>query len=249
MLINEVAKLSGISIRTLHYYDEIGLLVPTKNYSTNYREYTDDHLDRLQQILFYKELNFPLKHIQIILDSPEFNVIENLKKQRQLLLEKKKKLKLIVELIDKTIASKEGELSMSNQEKFESFKTKLIEDNELKFGDEIRKQHGEQSVMAAYGKLKDMTEEQFNDAQQLEIQLFNRLRENLESMQEKSFLLEIAELHKRWLAFYWPKYTKEAHLGLSQIYMYDERFKQYYDSNAGEGAADLLIKSIEVYTK
>ena len=249
MLINEVAKLSGVSIRTLHYYDEIGLLVPIKNHSTNYREYTDDHLDRLQQILFYKELNFPLKHIQIILDSPEFNIIENLKKQRQLMLEKQKKLKSIVELIDKTIASKEGELSMSNQEKFESFKVKLIEENELKFGEEIRKQHGEQSVMAAYGKLKDMTEAQFNAAQQLELQLFNRLQENLNSKQENLFLLEIAELHKRWLGFYWPKYTKEAHLGLSQIYMYDERFKQYYDSNAGDGAADLLIKSIEVYTK
>lgn len=249
MLINEVAKISGVSIRTLHYYDEIGLLVPTKNKSTNYREYNDEHLDCLQQILFYKELNFPLKRIQELLESPDYNVVENLKKQRQLMVEKQKKLVSILELIDKTIKSKEGAISMTNLDKFEIFKTKLIEENELSFGEEIRKQHGEQSVKAAYGKLKDMTEEQFNAAKQLELQLFYRLKENLNSKEDESYLLEIAELHKRWLGFYWPKYTKEAHLGLSQIYMYDERFKQYYDSNVGEGAADLLIKSIETYTK
>ena len=249
MLINEVATLSGVSIRTLHYYDEIGLLVPIKNPLTNYREYSEEHLDRLQQILFYKELDFKLKHIQALLDSPDYNVLENLEKQRQLMLEKQKKLNSIIELIDKTIKSKEGELNMSNQEKFEGFKTKLIEENEVRFGEEIRKQHGEQSVMAAYGKLKEMTEEQFNAAQQLEMQLFNRLKENLHSEEEESYLLEIAELHKRWLVFYWPKYTKEAHLGLSEIYKYDERFKQYYNSNAGDGATELLIKSIEAYTK
>lgn len=249
MLINEVAKLSGVSVRTLHYYDEIGLLVPIKNKMTSYREYNDEHLDRLQQILFYKELNYSLKQIKTIINNEEFNIIESLKIQKKLILEKQQKLQSIMKLIDKTIASKEGDCTMSNQEKFESFKKELIEKNESMFGEEIRQKHGENSVIAAYGKLKNMTEEQYNASLQLEKQLFTRLNETLHMDTNEDLLLEIAELHKRWLTFYWPKYTKEAHLGLSQIYMYDERFKQYYDSNVDVGATNLLIKSIELYTK
>ncbi len=87
--IKEVADMAGISVRMLHHYDKIGLLDPESVSAAGYRLYSDENLDRLQQILFFKELNFPLQEIKIILDSPNFNKKEALETHRQLLLEKK----------------------------------------------------------------------------------------------------------------------------------------------------------------
>ena len=88
MRVKEVADLVGISVRTLHYYDEIGLLTPEKTTESGYRLYTDDDLEKLQQILFFKELGFPLKKIKEIINSPSFDRHEALVLQRKMLLDK-----------------------------------------------------------------------------------------------------------------------------------------------------------------
>ena len=250
MKINEVAKLSGVSIRTLHYYDEIGLLSPSKDEVSNYRLYTEKDLDILQQILFFRELQYPLVHIKQILTDESFDLIESLMRQKEQLLNKQKQLEQIVSLIDKTIKTKRGDSTMSNEEKFNAFKQNLIEQNEESYGEEIRQQYGEESVLASYGKLKEMTEDQYEAVKQLELQLFNRLKEGLEVQSPtKDLMLEIAELHKRWLSFYWVKYSESAHAGLAHMYLLDERFTQYYDDRVMPGATKLLVDCIHLYTK
>ena len=98
--------------------------------------------------------------------------------------------------------------------------------------------------------VKNMTEEQYEAAQQLEKMLLERLGEAMEEGDPTSELaLEVAELHKRWLSFYWPKYTKEAHLGLAQIYLADERFITYYDSRVAQNATQFLTACIAHFTK
>ena len=248
--INEVAKLSGVSIRTLHYYDEIGLLSPQKDESSNYRLYTKNDLDTLQQILFYRELQYPLMDIKDILTDESFNLIESLIRQKEQLLNKQRQLEQIICLIDKTIKSKRGELEMTNEEKFTVFKQNLIEQNEENYGEEIRHHFGEETVLASYGKLKEMTEEQYEAVKKLELQLFERLREGV-AVQPPSedLMLEIAELHKRWLSFYWVKYSENAHAGLAHMYLLDERFTQYYDDRVMPGATKLLVDCIHLYTK
>lgn len=250
MLINELVKLSGVSARTLRYYDEIGLLKPSMVEQNGYRQYNQCDIDRLQQILFYRELDFKLEQIKVLLEDKNFNVKEALINQQALLEQKRNYLDGLLETIDKTIQTMEGEITMTNEQKFEAFKNKLIEDNEQAYGQEIREKYGEEMVQASNNQLKQMTEAQYEAVQQLEQQLFARLKEALVSGDAATDIaMEVAELHKRWLSFYWAKYTKEAHVGLAQMYIYDERFTNYYDSRVGQGATQFLYDAIVAYAK
>ena len=250
LLINELVKLSGVSARTLRYYDEIGLLKPSMVAQNGYRMYSQLDIDRLQQILFYRALDFKLEQIKRLLENPDFEVKEALKQQQKLLEQKRSYVDGLLQTITQTIDTMEGEITMTNEQKFEAFKQNLIEENEQKYGEEIREKYGEQQVLEGYGKLKDMTEEQYEAVRQLEQQLFARLQEALVENDAKSEVaMEAAELHKRWLSFYWKKYTKEAHVGLAQMYLYDDRFTAYYDNQVGEGATRLLHDAIVAYTK
>ena len=105
--INEVSKLTGVSIRMLHHYDKIRLLEPSKRTDSNYRMYNDDDIARLYQILLFKELEFPLQEIKQILDDKDFNRKEALKAQRNLIFKKKQRLERILESIDDTIENLE----------------------------------------------------------------------------------------------------------------------------------------------
>ena len=250
MYIKELAQLTGVSTRTLRYYDEIGLLKPIKDPQTQYRKYTQAHIDKLQQILFFKEFDLPLVVIKEIIHAPNFDQKEALINHKELLIKKQQRIKKLVELIDRTIDSLEGESSMSNEEKFKLFKEKLIKDNEAKYGEELREKYSEWSIMESYGKIKDLTEEQYAAVNELERNLFERLKEAMELGDASSHVAaEVAELHKRWLSFYWTKYTKEAHLGLEQMYKYDERFTAYYDQNVAKGATEFLAAAIVHYTR
>jgi len=250
MYIHELAKLSGVSTRTLRYYDEIGLLVPLKKEDTGYRVYNQQQIDRLQQILFYRELDMPLAQIKEILDSEKFEQLESLYHHHEALQQKQQHVNRLLETITLTIQSIEEGIIMTNEQKFEAFKQQVIDDNEKKYGKEAREKHGEESVLASYGMVKNMTEEQYEAAQQLEKMLLERLGEAMEEGDSTSELaLEVAELHKRWLSFYWPKYTKEAHAGLAQIYLADERFIVYYDSRVAQNATKFLTACITHFTK
>ena len=249
MKINEVAQISGVSIRTLRYYDEIGLLSPSKDEISKYRLYKEKDIETLQQILFYRELKYSLTEIKEILTDETYDLLKSLTTQKEQLLKKQKRLEKIICLIEKTIESKKGDFVMTNEEKFNVLKQKIINQNEENYGEELRQQYGEEIIFATYGKIKEMTEAQYEAVNQLELQLFERLKEglNVQSPSEE-LMLEIAELHKRWLSFYWVKYSESAHAGLAQMYLLDERFIEYYDSRVMPGATKLLVDCINLYT-
>lgn len=121
MKVKEVADLVGISVRTLHHYDEIGLLTPKETTNSGYRLYSDEDLETLQQILFFKELDFPLKKIKEIISSPSFDRQEALQLHRKMLLEKRRRIDKMIATIDKTTQYSKGEIQMSNKEKFTGF--------------------------------------------------------------------------------------------------------------------------------
>ncbi|KEK13161.1 MerR family transcriptional regulator [Lysinibacillus fusiformis] len=247
--IQELAQLSGVSTRTLRYYDEIGLLKPARTNEAGYRFYGQSEVDLLQQILFYRALDMKLATIQDIIQAPHFQHSEALKSHKAALLKRKEQLETILQTVEKTILSIEGERPMSNEEKFNGFKEKLIEDNENKYGQEIRAKYGDKTVDASNAKLMNMTEEQFQAMQQLEQQMFERLTEAMELGDATSDIaMEVAELHKRWLSFSWKEYSKEAHAGLAQMYIADERFTAYYDERSVVGAAQFLHDAIVAYT-
>jgi len=146
--INEIAKIVKISTRTLRYYDQIGLLEPSIHNNANYRIYTDDDIDLLQQILFYKQLGFKLLDIKSILNKPDFNFEEALVKHKDFLIMEKERISKLIKTINTTISYRKGETMMSNNEKFEGFKTELINRNEKEYGNELRDKYSSEIIDA-----------------------------------------------------------------------------------------------------
>ncbi|WP_243300216.1 MerR family transcriptional regulator [Bacillus litorisediminis] len=246
--IQKLSRLAGVSTRTLRYYDEIGILKPARMNSSGYRIYGQAEVDMLQQILFYKELGVSLDQIKQILSDPNFNSLNALREHHQQLLDKRKQLDFLIANVQKTIDAKEGRMTMSDREKFEGFKKKMIEDNEKKYGEEIREKYGEDTVKKSYEKFKNMTEEEYEEVTRLGQAVNDTLSEAIKTGDPGSRLAQkAAELHKQWLTFYWPEYSKEAHAGLGQMYVDDERFKAYYDQ-VHPNAAEFLRDAILIYT-
>lgn len=246
--VQKLAQLAGVSSRTLRYYDEIGILKPARINSSGYRIYGQKEVDRLQQILFYRELGISLDQIKEIITAPAFNAADALKEHREKLLEKRKQLDLLITNVDKTIASVEGRTKMSDKEKFEGFKKKMIEDNEKQYGKEIREKYGDETVDKSNAKLMNMTQEEHEAVTKLAEEVSSTLAQAMKTGDPAGELAQkAAGLHKQWITFYWNEYSREAHAGLAEMYVADERFKAYYDK-IRPGAAEFLRDAILIYT-
>jgi len=246
--VQKLAKLAGVSPRTLRYYDEIGILKPARINSSGYRIYGQSEVDKLQQILFYRELGVALDKIKEILNSPSFDSIKALREHREKLLKKREQIDLLIANVEKTIALREGRIEMSDKEKFEGFKQRMIDENEKKYGKEIREKYGDDTVDKSNAKFLNMTEEQYEEFKKLEVLLNETLKEAFETGDPAGELAQkAAHLHKQWLSYTWPSYSKEAHAGVAQMYVDDERFKAYYDKEQ-PGMAEFLRDAIFIYT-
>jgi len=246
--IQKLGRLAGISTRALRYYDEIDMLKPARLNSSGYRIYGQAEVDRLQQILFYKELGIGLEEIKAIVTSPSFDGEKALLQHRQKLLEKRIQLDQLIANVDKTLAQKEGRITMENKERFEGFKQQLVNENEKSFGKEIREKYGNEQVDHSNQIIKNMTEEQHTEIEKLGAKVISVLEEAFATGDPAGQLAQkAADLHRQWLSFYWGSYTKEAHAGVAQMYVDDERFTAYYDKNQ-PGAAVFLRDAILIYT-
>ncbi len=246
--VQKLANIAGVSTRTLRYYDEIGILKPARINSSGYRIYGKKEVDQLQQILFYRELDVGLDSIKEILSSPSFNSSNALKDHRKKLLTKREQLDMLIANIDKTIEAAEGRIIMNDQEKFEGFKQKMIDANEEKYGKEIREKYGNSVVNESNNKLKGLTQEQYAEFEKLSLSVNETLKEAMATGDPTSELgQKAADLHRQWLSYTWGSYNKQAHAGLAQMYVDDERFKAYYDK-IQPGAAEFLRDAILVYT-
>ncbi|HYE83386.1 MAG TPA: MerR family transcriptional regulator [Clostridia bacterium] len=246
--VQRLAKLAGVSTRTLRYYDEIGILKPARINSSGYRIYGEKEVDRLQQILFYRELGVSLDSIREIVTAPSFDGVKALREHREKLLEKREQLDLLITNVDKTMALTEGRIKMNDREKFEGFKQKLIDDNEKKYGKEIREKYGKDTVEKSNNKMRNMTQEQYEAVTKLGEELMKTLAEAFKTGDPAGDLAQkAAGLHKQWLTFYWDSYSKEAHAGVAQMYVDDERFTAYYDKEQ-PGTAKFLRDAVLIYT-
>jgi DNA-binding transcriptional MerR regulator len=246
--VRKLAALAGISARTLRYYDEFGILKPARINSSGYRIYGQKEVDTLQQILFYRELGVELERIKEIITSPQFDLISALIEHREKLLAKRKQLDLIIANVEKTIAFAEGRTQMSDKEKFEGFKQKMIDENEKKYGKEIREKYGDETVEQSNQRFKNMTKEDFDRLQGLEVKIMETLKESFATGNPAGELAQkTADLHKQWISCSWGSYSKEAHAGLAQMYVDDEQFTGYYDKEQ-PGMAKFLRDAILIYT-
>ncbi|WP_417898303.1 MerR family transcriptional regulator [Bacillus haimaensis] len=246
--VQKLAKIAGITGRTLRYYDEIGILKPARINSSGYRIYGQEEVDRLQQILFYRELEVDLESIRQIMNSPTFDPAHALKEHREKLLTKREQLNLLIANVDQTLAAQEGRITMSDKEKFEAFKQKQIDENEKKYGKEIREKYGEEAVEKSNAKFKGMSQEQHAEGERLGQEILEVLEQAMHTGDPAGDLgQKAAALHHKWLGLYWDSYSKEAHAGLAQMYVDDERFTAYYDKK-NPGTAAFLRDAVFVYT-
>lgn len=242
--IGDLAQVAGISRRALRYYDEIDLLNPTQKTSAGYRLYGEKEVNRLQQVLFYRELGLNLVTIRTILDDPQFDRIQALEEHMRHLMKKQQHLATLLQTLEKSLQEARGEKRMSDKEKFEGFKKELLEKNEQQYGKEIREAYGEEKVEASQAKLINMSEESFAEFDQLGKEILEKLEQAEKTKDPGSELAqEVARLHKQWLLYTWPNYTKEAHANLAQMYVDDPRFGEHY-----QGRAEFLRDAILVFT-
>ncbi|MBM7553492.1 MerR family transcriptional regulator [Thalassobacillus pellis] len=246
--ITKFAKLAGVSSRTLRYYDEIGILKPARINSSGYRIYGPEQVNQLQQILFYRELGMELEKIRNIITSPTFDPAEALSEHRTKLLAKRTKLNKMIASVDQSLAAAEGRITMSDNEKFEAFKQKLVDDNEEKFGEEAREKYGDETVDKSNQKVLGMSEEKYAEVNRIEMEMKEALSKGMAIGDPASEPAQkAADLHRKWLTYFWDKYTKEAHAGVAQMYVDDERFTAYYDHQQ-PGTAEFLRDAVHIYT-
>ena len=244
---NVLAKMSGVSARTLRYYDEIGLLKPVRVAPSGYRIYGQDELDTLQQILFYRELGFPLEEIKKLLSSHGYDREQAFLSHLAELHIKRERLDALINNVAKSIAAMKGETTMSDQEKFEGFKQSLVDENERKYGVEIRGKYGDAAIDESNAKLMGLTQEQYDEGERIRVEMETALKAAFDDGDPAGELAQKAcELRHQWLCVYYPKYSKEYHKGLGEMYVADERFRSNYDKLA-PGCAEFLRDAINIY--
>lgn len=240
MKISEVAKLSGVTVRTLHYYDEIGLLKPSKTTEAGYRMYSIEDLEKLQQILFFRELDFPLNEIKEIMINPKYDKIEALNKHKELLIEKRKRIDGLVTLIDKTI---KGDNNMS----FKEFDNSKIEENKRKYSEEVKKRWGNTEAYKEYEKkTTSYDENSWNTINEEMAKILKEFADNRDKDVNSDIVQSLVEKWRGYITLNFYNCTKEILSCLGLMYIGDERFKENIDKY-GEGTSEFMAKAIEIY--
>ncbi|HJA40537.1 MAG TPA: MerR family transcriptional regulator [Firmicutes bacterium] len=246
--IQALSQLAGISTRTLRYYDEIGLLKPAYTTEAGYRMYEETQVNLLQEILFFRSLDFSLQKISQLIGHSNHNRLNILCEQRRLLLERKKTLDQMIETIEQTIQDEKGEIKMTDAQKFVALKERQIQENEKKYGKELRDKYGNDVMDAANERLKQMDETIFQSTKRLEKEILHQLEKAFQTGDPSGEEAKIlAQMHKIWICRYWDTYTKKAHAGLAQTYVDDIRMKKYYDPD-DRGLAKFLRDAIWIDT-
>lgn len=246
--VKAVSELTGISARTLRYYDTINLLKPHHYTESGYRMYSSEELDRLQLILFYKSLQFSLEEIKGMLTNG--NTLSHLSMQRERLIEQANHIDKLIKVIDSTISYQKGEIQMTEQQKFEAFKEEKLKDNEAMFGDELREKYDEATLNKSHAHYRHLSQESFDKAEDAERKMFALLSVMINEDLDISHSIgkEIFEYHKMWLEIMSGMYSNEYHRNMASLYVQDERFAQYYNDRV-EGSCERLSETILHYTK
>ena len=239
MQIKEFADFTGVSVRTLHYYDEIGLLKPSKVDGNNgYRFYDESSILRMQEILFYRELDFPLKSISDILSSPDYDKQKALKEQKKLLTLKKERLERLIEAVDKAT---KGDIIM------DAFKNTDFE----QYKDEVKERWGQTESFTEYTeKSKGYTKDTYNALSDGMNEIFKKFTHCMNDKQSPSSdeAQGLVKKLQNFITDNFYKCTNNILVGLGQMYVADERFKNNIDKH-GTGTADFVSKAIEFYCK
>ncbi|MFF3394650.1 MerR family transcriptional regulator [Streptomyces sp. NPDC002669] len=241
--VGQVAEFAGVTVRTLHHYDGIGLLSPGGRSHAGHRRYDDGDLDRLQQILFYRELGFPLDRIAVLLDDPEADPQEHLHRQHQLLTDRIAELRKMADAVEKAMEARKMGINLTPEEKFEVFGDK---DPEAHAEEAERRWGGTDLYAESQRRAARYTKDDWK-RMQAEVAEWTAAYDALMEAGEPATgerAMELAEAHRRHIGKWFYECSAEMHRGLGEMYVSDERFRAYYDSMR-PGLAEHLRDAIE----
>jgi DNA-binding transcriptional MerR regulator len=240
--VGQVAGFAGVTVRTLHHYDEIGLLVPSERTYAGHRRYTGADLDRLQQILFYRELGFPLEEVAVLLDDPDADPRAHLRRQHELLTARIEKLQKMAAAVEHAMEARKMGIDLTPEERFEVF------------GDKDPEQYAEEAEQR-WGDTEAWAESQRRAARYTK-EDWKRIKAEVDDWQERYAALvaageqpdgeaamDLAEEHRQHISRYYFEVPYEMHRCFAEMYVSDERFKAFYDSQR-PGLAEHLRAAI-----
>ena len=248
--IQELSGLSGVTTRTLRWYDQIGLLKPSRVAESGYRYYSSAEVDRLQDILYYRALWVELARIKECLDDPSFDRLAALRSHLATLEAERERLEQLIRSVKDTIGAEERKEIMSDEQKFEAFKGRAVAHNEEVYGAELRAKYGDQEVAEANAAVMNLTQEQYQEW----TDLGREIRERLEAAVREGVSPEsqegrgITALHRRWLTITGNRYDAAKHRGIAELYVADQRFTAYYDKRV-PGCALFLRDAVAHWAK
>ncbi|MYW70296.1 MerR family transcriptional regulator [Streptomyces sp. SID8379] len=240
--VGQVAGFAGTTVRTLHHYDEIGLLVPSERNHAGHRRYSEQDLDRLQQILFYRELGFPLDEVHTLLDDPSTDPRVHLKRQHDVLVARIEKLQKMAEAVEHAMEAQKMGIQLTPEERFEVFGDKDPE----QYQQEAEERWGgteayAESQRRAATYTKDDWARISTETEDWGVRYAALVAAGEDAEGERA--MDLAEEHRQHISRWYFDVSYEMHVCFGDMYVADERFKAFYDA-MGEGVAEHLRDAI-----
>jgi MerR family transcriptional regulator, thiopeptide resistance regulator len=242
--VKQLADLAGISVRTLHYYDQIGLLRPHQVGENRYRYYGENELIRLQQILFFRELDFALDQIKKIIDKPDFNVLVALREHKIMLKKRIGRLNRLIETVDKTSLNLKGKIKMKEEEYYQGFSNEQQE----KYEKEILGIYGNEAIDESKRRMKGWAKEDYRRVQEEGDLIFTAIRDNIDKGYDSAQVQIQIEVLKSWLNHFYTC-TDEILLGLGRMYNEHPDFVKMWKTKYHKDMPSFLLKAIEEYCR
>jgi len=239
--IKQLSILAGVSVRTLHFYDQIGLLIPQRERENNYRFYTRDSLLKLQQILFYRELDFSLDQISVILNQTDFDLVEALENHREALKGKAKRLNTLLETIDNTISNLKGQKDMTQTQYFKGFS----DEQQAEYEKEAAQKWDPDMVHESNRRYKSLSQVEKNELLAKDERITLAIRDAMPKGTKDPEVQALIAEKQQFINFFYDC-TDEILLGLGKMYVEDPRFKSNYDRIHPE-LAQFIYEAIKVY--
>ncbi|WP_367044015.1 MerR family transcriptional regulator [Streptomyces sp. Je 1-332] len=226
--VGRVAGFAGVTVRTLHHYDEIGLFVPSERSHTGHRRYSDGDLDRLQQILFYRELGFPLDEVAALLDDPETDLRVHLRRQHELLTARITRLQEMAAAVETAMEAKKMGINLTPEEKFEVFGDHDPE----QYADEVERRWGHtEAYKESQRKAASYTKEDWqrinDEFSAVHARMADLLTQGLPADSVEA--MDVAEEHRCFITRFHYTCPHELHTCLGEMYVADERFTAVYE--------------------
>ncbi len=240
--VKQLASIAGVSPRTLHYYDEIGLLAPTALGANGYRHYEEAALLRLQQILFYKELGLELKEIGKIVNRPDFDVMAALHAHKTALHREADRLQTLIRTVDKTILHLKGEHTMNDKDLFEGWS----EEKQEEYLEEARQRWDPRLVDQSERRWKSFSQEKKDAIRAEGGQIMLALSESMEKDPSSPEAQAQIDAYFKYVNKYFYDLTLEILRGLGEMWVADPRFKATYE-NIRPGLAEFARQAVAHY--